>query len=92
LGHLVYFGGPTQDATNLGTIVVNLLETGAFTGQVELINVTSLAMTTGSSVNLPFDFAIPSSPFGPGPLEACSFLTQTDYLALFGLTSCLSVG
>jgi hypothetical protein len=92
LGHLVYFGGPTQDATNLGTIVVNLLETGAFTGQVELINVTSLTMTTGSSVNLPFDFAIPSSPFGPGPLEACSFLTQTDYLALFGLTSCLSVG
>lgn len=89
-GRIVYFGGPTQDATNLGTIVVNLLETGAFGGDVSLINVTSLSMNAGSSASLPFDFGIPSYPYGPGPLLVCSFVTQTDPLALFGLTSCVN--
>lgn len=90
-GLILYFGGPTQDATSLGTILVNLFETGAFTGEVEPINVTSWSMAPGASVKLSLDLVVPSYSFGSGPVLACSFVTQTDLLALFGETSCVNL-
>jgi hypothetical protein len=90
-GQVVYFGGPTEDATNLGTIVTNLLESGALNGDVVLVNVTSVSLAAGQTVTIPIDSALPHYPYGPGPIEVCSFLTQTDYLALFATTDCAGV-
>ena len=90
-GRIVYFGGPTQDATNLGLLVVNLLETGLFTGQVVLINTTAVTLASGSTTTLRIDAPVPFYPFASGTVEACAFVSQTDYLALFGQTTCLPV-
>jgi hypothetical protein len=88
-GEIIYFGGPTEDATNLGLILTNLLETGLYTGQVVLVNVTSIALSAGSSIVVPFSFPLSYYPYGAGSTMVCSFFTQTNYLALFGQTNCI---
>jgi hypothetical protein len=89
-GRLLYFGGPTEDAANLGLILTNLFETGLITDQVSLVDSTTFDLTAGASVVLPFTFALPYPPSGGGPTLVCSFFTQTNYLALFGQTSCVN--
>lgn len=90
-GHIVDFLGPTLDATNLGLVVTNLLETGIFTGRFVLVNTTTASMTASSTLTIPIHFAVPYYPYGSGPVLACAFVAQTDYLALFGQTTCVNV-
>lgn len=90
-GTLIYFGGPTVDASVMSPFIFNLLETGAYGFGFEPFNSIVFGVGSGQSFRSTVRSPLPTIPpgFSAEQLSACGFVFQTDYQALFAETECV---